>query len=51
MYNNYNNNCTLQNDLRKQQSTHKRINLVNEQNNIDKIYLYARDLCEPKYEY
>ena len=27
------------------------INLINEQNNIDKIYLYARDLSEPKYEY
>ena len=26
------------------------INLINEQNNIDKIYLYARDLSEPKYE-
>ena len=26
-------------------------NLINEQNNIDKIYLYARDLSEPKYEY
>ena len=27
------------------------INLINEQNNIDKICLYARDLSEPKYEY
>ena len=27
------------------------INLVNEQNYIDKIYLDARDLSEPKYEY
>ena len=27
------------------------INLTNEQNNIDNIYLYARDLSEPKYEY
>ena len=27
------------------------INLINEQNDIDKIYLYARDLSEPKYEY
>ena len=26
-------------------------NLINEQNDIDKIYLYARDLNEPKYEY
>ena len=27
------------------------INLINEQNDIDKIYLYARDLSEPKHEY
>ena len=27
------------------------INLINEQNDIDKIYLYARDLSEPKNEY
>ena len=27
------------------------INLINEQNDIDKIYLSARDLSEPKYEY
>ena len=27
------------------------INLINKQNYIDKIYLYARDLNEPKYEY
>ena len=27
------------------------INLINEQNDIAKIYLYARDLSEPKYEY
>ena len=26
------------------------INLINEQNGIDKIYLYPRDLSEPKYE-
>ena len=26
-------------------------NLINEQNDIDKIYLYARDLSKPKYEY
>ena len=25
--------------------------IINEQNDIDKIYLYARDLSEPKYEY
>ena len=27
------------------------INLINEQKFIDKIYFYARDLSEPKYEY
>ena len=27
------------------------LNLINEQNDIDKIYLYARYLSEPKYEY
>ena len=27
------------------------INLMNEQNDINKIYQYARDLSEPKYEY
>ena len=27
------------------------INLINEENDIDKTYLYARDLSEPKYEY
>ena len=27
------------------------INLINEQNRIDKIYLYAKDLSEPKYEH
>ena len=31
--------------------TNASINLINEQNDIDKIYLYARDLSEPKYEY
>ena len=31
--------------------TNALINVINEQNNIDKIYLYARDLNEPKYEY
>ena len=29
--------------------TNTLLNLINEQNNIDKIYLYARDLNEPKY--
>ena len=27
------------------------LNLINEQNDIDKIYLYAKDLSEPKYEF
>ena len=26
------------------------LSLINEQHDIDKIYLYARDLNEPKYE-
>ena len=30
--------------------TNALINLINEQNDIDKIYLYPRDLSEPKYE-
>ena len=30
--------------------TNALINLINGQNDIDKIYLYARDLSEPKYE-
>ena len=33
------------------EKTNALINLKNEQNDIDKIYLYARDLKEPKYEY
>ena len=31
--------------------TNALINLINEQNDIGKIYLYARDLNELKYEY
>ena len=27
------------------------LNLIKEQYNIDKIYLYAKDLSEPKYEF
>ena len=30
--------------------TNTLLNLINEQNDIDKIYLYARDLNEPKYK-
>ena len=31
--------------------TNTLLNLINEQNDIDKIYLYAKDLSEPKYEF
>ena len=31
--------------------TNTLLHLINEQKDIDKIYLYAKDLCEPKYEY
>ena len=31
--------------------TNTLLHLINEQNNIDKIYLYAKDLSEPKYEF
>ena len=31
--------------------TNALIDLINEQNDIDNIYLYARDLSKPKYEY
>ena len=31
--------------------TNALLNLINEQNNIDKIYLYAKDLSYPKYEH
>ena len=30
--------------------TNTLLNLINEQNDIDKMYLYARDLIEPKYK-
>ena len=33
------------------EKTNALINLINEQNDIDKIFLYARDLSKPKYEY
>ena len=29
--------------------TNTSLNLINEQKDIDKIYLYAKDLSEPKY--
>ena len=31
--------------------TNALLNLINEENVIDKIYLYAKDSSEPKYEY
>ena len=31
--------------------TNTLLNLINKQKDIDKIYLYAKDLSEPKYEY
>ena len=31
--------------------TNALLNLINEQNVIDKIYLYVKDLSEPKYEH
>ena len=31
--------------------TNALLNLMNEQGDIDKIYLYAKDLSEPKYEF
>ena len=31
--------------------TNALIDLINEQNDVDTIYLYATDLSEPKYEY
>ena len=31
--------------------TNTLLNLINNQKDIDKIYLYARDLSESKYEY
>ena len=30
--------------------TNALLNLINKQNDIDKIYLYTKDLSEPKYE-
>ena len=33
------------------EKTNALINLINEQKDIDKIYLYTRDLSEPKYKY
>ena len=33
------------------EKTNALINLINDQNDFDKIYLYAKDLSEPKYKY
>ena len=33
------------------EKTNTLLNLINEQKDIDKIYLYAKDFSEPKYEY
>ena len=33
------------------EKTNTLINLINEQDDIDKIYLYATDLSEPNYRY
>ena len=41
---------SLQNFRSGSGKTNTLLNLINEQNDIDKIYLYARDLNEPKYE-
>ena len=37
--------------IHDQEKTNALFNLINEQNDIDKIFLYARDLSEQKYEY
>ena len=34
----------------RSRKTNTLLNLINEQNGIDKIYLYARNLNEPKYK-
>ena len=31
--------------------TNAMLNLINDQHDIDKIYLYAKDLSEPKYQF
>ena len=35
----------------KSEKTNSLVNLIYEKNDIDKIYLYAKDLSEPWYEY
>ena len=34
-----------------QEKTYALLNVIKEQDNIDKIYLYAKDLSEPKYQF
>ena len=34
-----------------QEKTNALLNLIKEQDDIDKMYLYAKDLSEPKYEF
>ena len=35
----------------RSEKTNALLNLINEQDNIDKVALYAKDLSEPRYEY
>ena len=42
---------TLITEGSKSEKTNSMINLINEQNDIYKIYLYAKHLSEPWYEY
>ena len=45
---------SFRDEIKKNKKKRKRnalLKLINEQNGIDKIYLYATDLSEPKYEY
>ena len=35
----------------RSEKTNELLNLINEQDAIDKVYLYEKDLSEPRYEY
>ena len=35
----------------RSEKTNEFLNLINEQDAIDKVYLYEKDLSEPRYEY
>ena len=37
--------------MAQDQEKQTQLNLINEQKDIDTIYLYAKDLSEPKYEH